>query len=78
MFLAFSDNSRSLQIEDLTDAIKKIKPLSATRREELAKMAEIAELSATPASSPVPEEIARAEVGLAREIRHIKRETNPQ
>lgn len=77
MFLAFSDNSRSLQIEDLTDAIKKIKPLSATRREELAKMAEIAEMSATPASSPMPDKVARAEVGLAREIRHIKRETNP-
>jgi hypothetical protein len=38
-------------------------------------MAEIAEKSATQASSYVPEEIPRAEVGLAREIKHVKRET---
>ena len=76
MFFAFSDNSRSLQVEDLRNAIKKIKPLSETRHKELAKVAEIAEMSATLASSPMPEEIAKAEVGLARGIRRIKRETN--
>jgi len=77
MFLAFSDNMRSCQMNDLTDAIRKIKPLSESRRDELTKMAEIAEKGATQASSYVPEEIAKAEVGLAREIRHIKRGTNP-
>ena len=75
MFLAFSDNRRSCQLSDLTDAIRRIKPLSESRRDELAKMAEIAEKSATQASSYVPEEIPRAEVGLAREIKHVKRET---
>ncbi len=73
MFLAFSDNRRSFQIGDLRDAIGRVKPLSESRRDELAKMAEIAQMSATQASSYVPEEVTRAEVGLAREIKHIKR-----
>lgn len=74
IFAAFSDNRRSCRIDDLRDAIGRIKPLSQSRREELAKMAEIAEMSATQASSYMPEEVTRGEVGLAREIRHIKRE----
>jgi SpoVK/Ycf46/Vps4 family AAA+-type ATPase len=73
MFLAFSDNRRSCQMSDLTEAIGRIKPLSESRRDELVKMAEIAERSATQASSYVPEEVTRAEVGLARELKHIKK-----
>jgi len=68
MFRAFSDTRRPIEVNDLKEAIGRMKPLSESMRDELNKMRDAAETCAVEASTPVPEEVGKSDVGLGREI----------
>jgi len=68
LFQAFSDNKRHMEINDLREAVSRMKPLSESMREELSKMRDAAQTCAVPASTHVAEAIGKFDVGLGREI----------
>jgi len=74
LFRAFSDTKRLLRIDDLKEAIDRMKPLSGSMRNELDKMRDSAETCAVQASTYIAEEVDRFDVGLGREISRRKRE----
>ncbi|MBA7580197.1 ATP-dependent zinc metalloprotease FtsH [subsurface metagenome] len=74
LFRAFSDTKRPLRIGELKEAIDRMKPLSGSMRNELDKMRDSAETCAVKASTYIPEEVDRFDVGLGREISRRKKE----
>ena len=63
-----------MEVNDLREAIRRMKPLSEGMRDELSKMRDTAETCAIEASTLVPEEVGKFDVGLGREITRRKLE----
>ncbi|MCK4723920.1 MAG: AAA family ATPase, partial [Dehalococcoidia bacterium] len=80
MFGAFSDRERPgrpVEFNNLIEAVRRMKPLSQSMRDELAKMRDAAELCATPASTYVAEDVDEFPLKLGREIpRSTQEETD--